>query len=136
MISKNLAMNIDEIKWCIEHLDASPLHNPEMTDGKYEFRNKSLVHLNVIKRTKMCLERYRDTILSSSTKDEGERESRADELLRLILPMAKGYAYKNNVGNNQAYIDAVEQYLIVNEGKPKQVKECPECRGYGQVVDY
>jgi hypothetical protein len=43
---------------------------------------------------------------------------RAVELLRLILPMAKGYAHTNNVGNNQAFCDAAEQYLIVNEGKP------------------
>jgi hypothetical protein len=41
------------------------------------------------------------------------------ELLRLILPMAKGYAYKNDVGSNVAYIDAVEQFLAGGKDENK-----------------
>ena len=41
-------------------------------------------------------------------------KDRATELLRLVLPMAKGYAYKNNVGSNMQYIAEAEQYLAAN----------------------
>jgi hypothetical protein len=54
--------NLEEIKWCMEQLGASPLNTPLMTDGKHHFENKSLVDLNVMKRTIMCLAKCRDAL--------------------------------------------------------------------------
>ena len=33
------------------------------------------------------------------------------EALKLVLPMAKGYAYKNNVGSNMKYIETAEKAI-------------------------
>ena len=73
----------------------------------------------------------RDAKPSHLNAEKGERcPDRAIELLRLILPMAKGYAHTNNVGNNQAFCDAAEQYLIVNEGKSSAMGEDKEAKHY------
>ena len=39
------------------------------------------------------------------------------EALKLVLPMAKGYAYKNNVGSNMKYIETAEKAITCEEGK-------------------
>lgn len=41
---------------------------------------------------------------------EGE-EAQARELLRLILPMARGYAHSSNVGSNLQYVQMAETFL-------------------------
>jgi hypothetical protein len=48
------------------------------------------------------------------TADTGKcpEPDRATEIVKLLLPMAKGYAYKNNVGSNMQYIQEAEQFLI------------------------
>jgi len=50
----------------------------------------------------------------------GGGESRAIELLQVILPMAKGYAYKNQVGSNNIIINEVENFLAT---RPQDTEE-------------
>lgn len=51
--------------------------------------------------------------------DRGRRE--VSNLLKLILPLAKGYVAKNQVGSNQKYIQEVEDFL-----SPLQTKQDKE----------
>ena len=114
---------IDHLNSEKEHCTDDPLECPALkkfTDaekGEYSEEEK-----NIIKwwREGMLTLHYNSTYRGAIVgAEKGERcPDRAIELLRLILPMARGYAAKNNVGNNQAFCDAAEQYLIVNEGKP------------------
>jgi hypothetical protein len=75
------------------------------------------------------IEGYKREIASLQGKDECP--DRATELLQLILPMAKGYAYKNDVGSNINYIREAEQYLAVNGTGLKKYEGCKtgfDCR--------
>jgi hypothetical protein len=40
-----------------------------------------------------------------------QQRERLVDALKLILPMAKGYAYEHNVGSNQKYVLETEQLL-------------------------
>jgi hypothetical protein len=55
---------------------------------------------------------YVNFFLSSKLKEAGKRavEEGIDKL-RLILPLAKGYAYVHDVGSNQKYIEEAERYI-------------------------
>lgn len=48
------------------------------------------------------------------------REVKAIEIIRLILPLAKGYAYQNQVGSNQKYIEMAEHFLDEIVGKEEK----------------
>lgn len=63
-----------------------------------------------------------------------ERE-KAREVISLILPLAKGYVAKNDVGSNQKYIEVAEDYLDEEKttcGKPHNNagpdSDCLECQ--------
>lgn len=78
------------------------------------------------KRTSDAYLRIREILGAWDTKDGGEdrfevteakakalrsEAERYRDLLALILPMAKGYAYANQVGSNMKYIEAAEKAL-------------------------
>lgn len=42
---------------------------------------------------------------------EREERERAEHIIHLILPLAKGYAAANRVGSNSDYVQAAEEYL-------------------------
>jgi hypothetical protein len=46
-----------------------------------------------------------------------EKLARAEAALKLILPMAKGYAYEHPVGSNMKYIDIATNYF--EKGDPR-----------------
>lgn len=50
--------------------------------------------------------------ISSSLHSLAEtQKEKADEVIRLILPLAKGYAAHHPVGSNQRYVEIAEEYL-------------------------
>jgi hypothetical protein len=56
-------------------------------------------------------EEIRSIILAALNEWEQQQDLKAVDLLRLILPLAKGYAATHRVGSNEKYISEVEEFL-------------------------
>lgn len=66
-------------------------------------------------------QRAEDPTAAWNTRPQGVTtvgEAEARELLRLVLPMAKGYAHANPVGSNQQYITDAEEFIAA-QGEAK-----------------
>lgn len=56
----------------------------------------------------LALREPTETMVRACHKDAADRIEALEDALRLILPMARGYAARNDVGSNREYVEQTE----------------------------
>ncbi len=95
---------------------SKPTHHDEWAELEHEIeaRLQMIPHHADRRKFRGLIQRIftleRQALTSATTKAREERDE-ARAIVRLILPMAKGYASKHRVGNNQAFVESAEEYI-------------------------
>ncbi len=66
---------------------------------------------NAILPCDICLDKIKSILHTHQSELEKAVREETSEIIKLILPLAKGYTAKNNVGSNKKYIEEAENYL-------------------------
>ncbi|MGV2099013.1 hypothetical protein [Rhizobium sp. 21-4511-3d] len=88
-----------------------PISYPDLTDEQMAGTVRMLMRNDLCHEGIVCGARDRIMCLVKETAAKDAEIAKLREALELILPLAKGYAATNNVGNNGAYIAQAEAAL-------------------------